>query len=666
MLERTSNTALTDALTSGRHNLFIDIETYSEADIETVGPTVYARHPSTRILVVSFAVDDGPVKYWHVGKKVPAEIKRAALKSDRNVISHGSFDRILWQEILARQHGWPVIALDRWRSTVATAVALALPARLERLAEALGLELAKDSEGAKLMRLMTQPPRSKDKVDHDTPENRARLDIYCGRDVEAMRDAFYAMPELPPEEVEVYQLDQVINARGIPIDRKLAEAARAVALEAKPALNEELADITGGAVTTVDQVAKMKNWLAERGCQVDGLTKKDVAAALRTLVNNDDARRVLELRAAGAKTTAAKYAMMLAGLDEDDRLRDLLFFHAASTGRWSSRRVNIHNLARTPLKDPEPVIAAVMSRDLARIKALGPPPLVTLANIVRGTICAPVSRMLLGADFSGIEARVLAWLAGERKKIAALREFDRTGDPKLDPYLVTASGMFGLVAGKLTADVPERAVGKTADLAFGYGGGIDAWRNFEPDPAHPLPDDKVENFKARWRRAHPAIVRWWFAISDAAISALMRPGTVVRHGRIVFKQVDEHLYIKLPSGRLLCLPFARIVITAKGRKQIAAMDNARGQWLEERVWHGMLAENIVSGTARDLLVAAIRRLEAAGFAIIFHVHDELVAEIDDDTVELERFKTLMTKLPDWATGLPVAAKAWSSRRYVKS
>jgi DNA polymerase len=480
-----------------------------------------------------------------------------------------------------------------------------------------------------------------------------------------MRDAFYQMPELPPEEVEVYQLDQVINARGVPIDRNLAEAGRAVALKAKPALNEELADITGGAVTTVDQVGKMKTWLAECGCQVDGLTKNDVAAALRMPLDAD-VRRVLELRAAGAKNTAAKYGSMLGGLGEDDRLRDLLFYHAASTGRWSSRRVNIHNLARTSLKNPEPAIAAVMSRDLKRIAKLGPSPLVTLANIVRATICAPAGHTLLGADFSGIEARVLAWLAGERKKIAAFREFDRSGNAKFDPYLITAAGMFGVPIGTFKADAPERAVGKTADLAFGYGGGLNAWRNFEPDPANPLPDEKVEAFKARWRQAHPAIVRWWYAINDAAIRAVERGGVVVTHGRIAFKKIDEHLFIKLPSSRLLCFPFAHTVKTAKGRKQIAAWDNAQGQWREQRVWHGMLAENIVSGTARDLLVAAIRRLEAAGFPIIFHVHDELVAEIDADNVELERFKTLMTKLPDWATGLPVAANTWSGRRYVKS
>jgi DNA polymerase len=664
MLDRThKDTVLADTLTSAAaHVFFFDVEAVSLVNLEVVGARIYARHPSTKILTVSFSVDGGPRRYWHIGDKLPAEIKRLVAKPKNwRICSHGDFDRLMWLEHLALRYGWPVIPLECWRNTMAIALSLALPASLDLLAKALGLEHTKDTEGAKLMRLMTGRNSSK----HDTPENRARLDTYCGADVESLRDAFYAMPELPANELSIYHLNEVINSRGIPIDRQLAEAAHAVAKMAKPALDKELAAITGGAVVTVNQVAKIKAWLATQGCKIDGLDKDEVAAALRTSITAD-ARRVLELRAAGAKNTAAKYGAMLDGLGPDDRLYDLLAYHRASTGRFSSQRVNIHNLARTPLKDPEPAIAAVLSRDLGRIAKLGPPVLVTLANIVRATICAPPGHILLGADFSGIEARIIAWLADERKKLKAFAEFDRTRDPKLDPYLVTAAEMFCVPIGTYRTDAPERAIGKVCTLAFQYGGGLDAWRNFEPDPANPLPDAKVDKFKKQWRQAHPAIVRWWYAINDAAIRAVARPGMAVVVGRITFKQVDQHLYIKLPSGRLLCFPFARLVTTAKGRRQIAAMDNARGQWREVRVWFGTLAENIVSGTARDLLVAAIQRLEPAGFPVIFHVHDELIAEVNADNVELDRFKTLMTELPDWANGLPVAAKAWSDRRYVKS
>jgi DNA polymerase len=183
--------------------------------------------------------------------------------------------------------------------------------------------------------------------------------------------------------------------------------------------------------------------------------------------------------------------------------------------------------------------------------------------------------------------------------------------------------------------------------------------------SHPLPNDEVEKFKLRWRQAHPAIVHWWYRVKDSAVAAVARPGRLVQHGRIAFKQVDEHLFIKLPSGRHLCYPFACSRSTLRP-KQVIAKDNARGQWHDERLWHGKLAENIVSGTARDLLVAAIRRLEAAGFETIFHVHDELVVEVDEGAIGLETFKNLMTLLPAWADGLPIAAKAWTGRRYVKS
>jgi DNA polymerase len=673
MLEKTPDTDLAAV----EHFIFIDTELFATVSITDVDNLQYARHPKTELLVVAFAIDDGAVETWKIGDPIPPAIEAAADDPAWKFVAHNApFDATIWNEHLVG-HGWPATPIDRWICTSATAAALAFPHKLETLAEALGLEQRKDKAGAKLMRLMTRPQtkkptKGKRKAEkpptdrREDPANLLRLSEYCAQDLRACRAAFYALPALAETEVELWHIDRVINARGLPFDRTLVEACRDVAVEAKPLIDAELAQLTAGAVTTVGQVERLKNWLKGQGLRVTTLEKKAIVKLLLSDLN-PVARRVIELRQQGAKNTVAKFGKMLTALDDDDRARDLLFYHAASTGRWSSKRVQIHNLARTALKDPEAAIAAVISRNLERIAALGPP-LVVLTNLARATICAPAGHCLMGADFSAIEARVLAWLVGETRKLKAFIEFDRTGDPHLEPYLITAALIFGVAPGSYATDAPQRAIGKTGDLAFGYGGGVDAWRNFEPDPAHPASEETINKFKSRWRRAHPNVERFWYAIANSAIAAVHDRGQAIRCGRILLKHLDEHLYLKLPSGRLLCYPHARVEISKNRRKYVVFMDNGKGGCREERLWYGTLTENVVSGIARDLLCAAIVRVEASGLQTIFHVHDEIVVELDTPEAtpeQLAQFKALMTVKPDWAFDLPIAAKTWSARRYVK-
>jgi DNA polymerase len=664
------------------HYLYLDGEWYCEADISIVGPTQYFRHPSIEPLWIAYAADDDPIKLWRRGEPVPEAILYAAPRSEWAFVAHNaSFDRLGCENVLTPQDDWPSIPVEQWRCTMAQAASFALPHGLGDLCVALNVKHQKDAEGAKLMREMTQPSKrtkskgkkgkNKDEPQSDVPPHKdpvrlQRLGLYVINDAEALRAVHLAMPAMPVGEVERWIHNERVNARGVPIDRALAAAGREVAILTKPLLDKEMANVTSGKVPAVTQVPKLKAWLAAAGYPFKSLGKKQVAKALLGPLDAD-VRSVLEIRSEGGKNTPAKFAKMLVNLGDDDRARDLLVYHQASTGRYSSHRINIHNLARTPLKAPEAAIAAVISRDLDCIRVLGPP-LEVLANVIRATICALAGHVFGGGDFSGIEARVLAWLVNERRKLKAFIEYDQTSNPKLDPYLVTACLIFSVAPGTFNADAPERQIGKTGDLAFGYAGGIPAWRNFE-DPRHPRPDAEVEKFKELWRKAHPNVVRFWYAIKDAAIDAVHRPGRRVHCGRVVLKKVDEHLYIKLPSGRLLCYPFAHIEFDSKRRKQVVFKDNAKGGWCDQRLWHGTLTENIVSGIARDLLCAALERVEAAGFNTIFHVHDEIVVEMDEATVTpalLERFKSLMIEKPAWADGLPMAAKIWSGRRYVKS
>jgi DNA polymerase len=273
--------------------------------------------------------------------------------------------------------------------------------------------------------------------------------------------------------------------------------------------------------------------------------------------------------------------------------------------------------------------------------------------------------MLIGADLSSIESRGLAWVAGEEWKLDAYRRHDATRDPRDEPYCTTACRIFRVSDGSFDKNSPERNIGKTCDLAFGYMGGLNAWRKFEPGK---FSDAEVEEFKKEWRAAHPAIKQFWYDLDCAARTALRERGRVVDCGRIAFKCVGAFLFLKLPSGRKLAYPQPRIIGDDRGQRVVFA-DNGAGQFKDCRqgngAYGGLWTENIVSAIARDLLAEAMQRIEAAGYPIVLHVHDEIVAEVPIGFGSIEEFTQLMTRKPSWALELPIAASAWTGARYRK-
>jgi hypothetical protein len=276
-------------------------------------------------------------------------------------------------------------------------------------------------------------------------------------------------------------------------------------------------------------------------------------------------------------------------------------------------------------------------------------------------IRAAPGHVLVGADFSAIESRVLAWLAGEIRKLNTYRRYDATGDPTIEPYCVTASD---IQRRPVTPDgEADRQIGKVCDLAFGYGGALGAWRKFDDSDNHS--DAQVENFKSQWRSAHPATVRLWRGLESAAHRAI-RTGLSIGVGHLSFVMEDGTLFMRLPSGRRLAYPEARLA-PGKYGDEVEFKDNAQGKWVDRRAWYGTLVENAVQAVSRDLLAAAMQRLEAAGYPVVLHVHDEVVCEVPKwQTGSAEEFLRLMTELPDWAAGLPIAAKVWTGQRYAKS
>jgi DNA polymerase len=656
-----------------QHILHRDYETRSTAKLKAVGGHKYAADPTTEILCAAYAVDAGPVRLWTPADPIPPEMIEAAYNPAWSVCAHGDhFETQIERHILRPRFGWPQTPIERHRCTQAMALALGLPAQLARLADALELANRKDVAGSRLACQMSLPRRPRKDQDpagiywFDDPERLARLYSYCRQDVEVEREACGRLSPLSPSEQAVWRLSCRINDRGFCVDRTFAEAARRIAQAAAPEIDAELAEITGGAVTGINQIARLLAWLQEQGCTLRTLNKGAIERQLeRAEELPPRVQRALELRVSGAQAAVKKLDALIARADNNNRIRGAFNYHGAATGRWVGQGFQPQNLKRPVVQNLDAAIAAIGSGDYEHVKGLYPRPLSVVGDCSRSMIIAAPGHTLIGADLSSIESRTLAWVTGEEWKLDSYRRFDATHDPRDEPYCITACKIFGVPPGTFTKDSPERAVGKTCDLAFGYMGALGAWRKFEPDR---FADDEVEQFNREWRATHPAIKKFWHHIDRAAWTAVRERGSVVRCGRVAFKCTGSFLFLRLPSGRKIAYPQARI-IGDEHEQFVVFTDNANGQFKPCRhgqgAYGGLWTENVVSGIARDVLVEAMQRIEAAGYLITLHVHDEICCEVPIGFGSTEEFTRLMTRKPVWALELPIAAKAWSGPRYCK-
>ena len=648
------------------HLLFRDIETRSTLDLKKVGSWLYAGDASTEVLCVAYAVDDEPARIWVPGDPIPEEFFTAARDPDWLIIAHNDqFERNIEERLLGPRFGWPLVPIERHRCTMAMALASALPGSLDGAAAALGLP-AKDTEGHRLMMQMAKPRKARKGEDpdvihwHDGPEQHARLQQYCATDMEVERAIYRKLPALSPAEQKLWELDARINQRGFFTDGPLLEAASRIADTAGEAVQSELAQLTGGALTSTDQRDKLQTWLAEHGCEVKDVQKKTLKSALRRKELDPVARRVIELRLGAAHAAATKIDALLAWRDTDGRVRGTLRFHRASTGRWAGFGPQPQNMKR----DGDGMDAkrqAVATGDLTHVAGLYPQPLEVVGDIARSMICgAPGHRLLIG-DFSGIESRVLAWISQQQSKLDLWAKYDATGSKDDDPYVVIGRSL----------GHPEdtaRAYGKIADLAFGFQGGVGAWQNFAPED-DASDETTIKRYRDSWRASHPRTEHFWHTVDHAAITAVQRPDAEFRFRNLAFNCDDGFLRITLPSGKLLSYPSPRIETNRFGHACVVYRDNSSGKWVDcnfgKGAYGGLWTENIISGIARDLLVAAMIQLEDAGYRIILHVHDEIIAEVPVGFGSIEEFQYLLTRVPAWAAGLPIAAKAREGERFSK-
>jgi DNA polymerase len=633
--------------------VYLDIESRGAIDLRTSGAHKYAKHQDTEVVLVGFAINDAPVRHWFGPRRqspadpLPPEIVALAPDPDCVFAAHNvQFDRTIYEAQLVRRHGWPQIPPSRWRCTMARALASTLPGSAEGAATALGLPIKKDREGQRLMLAMARPRKPR-KEGEDIPfpqwidddASLARLASYNACDVELVRALFNRLPPLSDDEQQLWELDAEINARGFYVDIELAKAARELVRREQAAIDARITALTGGEITTANQVAKIATFVRGRGHQLAGLTKRSVAAVLAHGRPDEDVRRLLELRREGARASVRKLDALLASVDDDGRLRGTLRSHGAGTGRWSGRGFQPQNIKRSESEDIVGAVAAVLAGDLDGVRELGSP-LGIIRDTMRSMICAAPGHTLVAGDFSTVEARILAWLANETWKLDVFRQYDVTGDPALDFYLVAASQ--ALRRPVAPDDEAGRHVGKMCELAFGFGGALGAWRRFDADEHT---DHEVNAFVQRWRQSHPATTRFWRRL-ESAIKRTVRTGERGTLGNLAFELEHGTLRIVLPSGRCICYPEARLVPGKfANTTQVTFKDNAKGGWNDVRAWHGTFTENVVQAIARDLLVAAMWQAERAGYPVVLHVHDEIVCEVPKGFGSADEFHRLMTEPP---------------------
>jgi DNA polymerase len=587
------------------------------------------------------------------------------------------FEHAIWNHVGVKRHGWPRLAIHQENDTMALAARAGLPLALKGGAKALRLPELKDDSGSRLLTKLSKP-RKPTKKDPDTKWNEDFEDLqalydYCAQDVRTEQALSARLGHfLPADERKVWELDQRINMRGVRIDLEAARAGVQMVEAVSEEINEEFRELTGVNVTQRD---KFLGWLADQGHPLDNTQGDTVEEALQAPALPAGVRRALELHKRSSKASNNKLRAMLAVTCSDGRARRLLQYHGATTGRWAGRLIQPQNFPR-----PEGVFEKYTQADVAEaldlirqgdaelIDMIHGDVLEMISNCLRGFLTCDKDRALVSADLAGIENRVVAALGGEKWKLDAFRRIDDGLDR--DIYCQTADTIFGYrIEGKDTHP-GERFVGKICELAFGFQGGVGAWRQFDSSDKHT--DEDVEYYKERWRANHPGIKDLWRNLDTAAIGAVYRkrPHSC---GPFEFKLEDEWLTCRLPSGRKLWY-FAPQVKTAPAPwdpedtvLRLSFMQQRDGQWKRVSTYGGRLAENVTQAVARDIMVVGMFNAEAAGYPCILTVHDELVTEPWAGGADHKVLEECMCDMPAWVRELdiPVAAEGWTGERYWK-
>lgn len=642
--------------------LSIDLETYSDQPLAKTGVYRYVESPDFEILLFAYSVDGGPVQQIDLacGEKIPSEILSAL--EDETVTKwafNANFERIC----LSRFLGYPTgdyLEPDSWKCSMVWAAYMGLPLSLEGVGAVLGLEKQKLTEGKDLIKYFCQPcaptktngQRTRNLPEH-APDKWLAFKRYNIRDVETEMSIQARLSKYPvPDSVwEEYHLDQEINDRGVGLDMELVWQAIQMDGRSRSELTQAMKELTS--LDNPNSVQQMKQWLADNGMETDTLGKKAVAELLKTAP--PQLQKVLTLRQQLAKSSVKKYQAMETAVCSDGRARGMFQFYGANrTGRWAGRIIQMQNLPQNHLDDLSEVRGLVRAGDFDAVEMLYEDVPDTLSQLIRTAFVPQGDRKFIVADFSAIEARVIAWLAGEKWRQDVFAEGK-------DIYCASASQMFGVPVEKHGINGHLRQKGKIAELALGYGGSVGALKAMGALEMG-LQEDELPALVSAWRQSNPKIVQFWWAVDHAVMDAVTRKTTTKTHG-IIFSTRNGMLFITLPSGRSLAYVKPKIGTNKFGGDCIT-YEGVGGTKKWERLdsYGPKFVENIVQATSRDILCYAMRTLRCC--SIVMHIHDEVVIEADR-RMSLQAVCDQMGRTPPWANGLQLRADGYETDFYKK-
>lgn len=647
-----------------------DTETYCETPLKH-GLDRYAE--DVEIMVATWAVDGGPVNcidYTAPGWEEPhQEMLDALFAADVVVFQNSRFDRTVIR------HAWGVeLPLDKLEDTMVQALAHSLPGSLDKLCGILGvpLDAAKDKAGRSLIQLFCKPRPKNQKIRratrHTHPVEWSRFLDYAKSDIPSMREVRKRLPKWNypnnARELELWRLDQKINDRGVPVDLELAKAAVEATERAKKHLAVRTQELTDGLVERATQRDKLLAFiLAEYGVMLPDTQKATLERRLADENLPEPLKELLRVRLMATVTSTTKYKALLRSSSSDGLLRGTLQFCGAKrTGRWAGRLFQPQNLMRPTMKQAEieEAIDAFISgcADLVYDNVMD-----VAANCIRGALTAQPEMKLVSADLSNIEGRFLAWLAGEEWKLQAFRDFDDgIGE---DLYKIGAGRILGKDPADVTAD-ERQGQGKVPELACGYQGAVGAFNAMAKIYGLEIGEMRALEIVKGWRKANARIVKLWYALEEQAIAAVECPGRrfEAADGKIAFQRDGSWLRMRLPSGRVLCYP--GVALDDEGKLTYMGENQYTRKWERIHTYGGKLAENATQAGSRDVLAWNMAEAEASGYEIVMTVHDELVTQTPDSRQwTSSRLSAIMSTVPPWATGLPLAASGWEGQRYRK-
>ena len=657
----------------------VDIETYSEVDIKSCGLYRYATDPSFEILLIAWATDDGSgfgetqCCDLASGDPFPAELLEAFQSGTVRLIAHNaSFERVCFSVHLQRhfpgQYLQPgaFLSPENWLCTMVMAGSLTLPLALKDVGEVLKTAQQKDKEGERLIKLFSMPCKPTKSNGYRTrnlpqhyPADWAKFKGYCIQDVNTEIDIYKRLKRfpMPDREWHHYRVNERVNDRGVKIDTELVQQAIACDLMLSDAMTKKAYELTG--LENPNSVSQLKSWLDERGIPMDSLGKKDVAQMIGELDKNgvdEEAMDMLKLRLQMAKSSVKKYQAAERCVCPDGRARGLFQFYGASrTGRYSGRNIQLQNLPQNHISTLE------QARDLVKMGCFdmvesiyGNTPDV-LSQLIRTMLVPKEGCEFIVADFSAIEARVLAWEAEEQWVLDAFQDGE-------DLYCATASQMFHVPVVKHGVNGELRQKGKIATLACGYGGSSGALISMGALQMG-LKEEELPEIIDSWREANPKIVQYWWDVEKAAMTAY-KTGERSEIGKIAFEFWSGTLWMVLPSGRRLAYLKPRTQPNRFGRMSLTYEGVGQNhKWSRQETYSGRLVENATQAIARDILAEAMARMEDYGLSIVGHVHDEVIIEAPIGKYKVDEVCKLMAIKPDWCEGLPLSAAGYLAPSY---